>query len=70
MKKLFHEMISVETAFCCKCNSDLLDADIITELKSEGIYGSGPSKMRITTYDEVICAAYIVVSETVTCPSD
>ena len=69
MQELFDELISAGTAVCCKCGSNLSEADGRNELENSGIYDFELSKTQITTCGELICASCFAISRTANCPS-
>lgn len=70
MQELFDGMISSGAAACCRCDRDLVKGDENNESRIDGSDSFEPSKTRIATCGELICASCFALSEMSMCPSD
>ena len=70
MQGVFDGMASAGVAVCCKCDRDLSAGDENNGSAVKGTDSLEPSKIRIATCGELVCASCFELSETVRCPSD
>ena len=70
MQEVLDGMASAGVAACCKCDRDLSAADENNEPTVKGTDSLEPSKTRVATCGELICASCFGLSEMVGCPSD
>ena len=70
MQELFDGMVSAGTAICCKCGSNLAEADERQDLESSVIHDLESCKPRVATCGELMCGSCFAISEMEICPSD
>ena len=70
MQVMFDGMVSAGVAVCCKCDRDLSAGDENNGSAVKGTDSLEPSKIRIATCGELVCASCFDLSEMVRCPSD